>query len=563
LNTSLQYVGNLSYVRIGLAITVGLSASTAVLSQASSPARPSANSSVSPSNSAQGSCERLMKLELPHVTITAAHVEAAGTVQVAPSPPMQAPARCIVQAISHPTTDSNINIQVWLPVQGWNKRYQQIGNAGWAGIVQTPWLALANSLGYAAASTDDGHQGGLDAAFVIGHPEKLTDFGYRALRETTETAKAVIAAFYGEKPAHSYFNGCSDGGREAMMEAQRFPEDFDGILAGAPAADWSGLTTGHLWISGALMATPDSAIPLTKLPAIQAAAVAACDDKDGLRDGLVSNPQACHFDPAVLACKGADSPGCLTKPQVDALAKMYAGPKNPTTGAQMFPGLEAGTEATTWPAWVIADAPPHTLGFFFGMTYYTQAVYEGTPWSLQTMDFDKDVAYGKRKVGSVIDATNPDLRTFRDHGGKLIQYHGWGDAGIAPISSVDYYEKAGAFLAKYPDPRNDKAKAQSDFYRLFLIPGMGHCFSGNGPVNFGQFGATNDAGRGDPERDVLAALVRWVETGAAPDRLIGTGPAPGDPSKQITRPLYPYPAVTHYNGQGDPNDPANYTGVKP
>ena len=554
-----QFVARKPLVQISCALAIGLLGSNAVCAESKAQAAVGAGTS----SSVQAGCERLMGLRLPHGTITAAHVAPAGVVQVPPSPPEQAPARCIVEAVSHPTSDSNINIQVWLPLQGWNKRYQQVGNAGWAGVIQTPWLALENSLGYAAASTDDGHQGGLDAAFVVGHPEKLKDFGYRALRETTETAKAVIAAFYGQKPAYSYFNGCSDGGREALMEAERFPEDFDGILAGAPAADWSGLTTGHVWISEALLSTPESAIPLTKLPAIQAATVAACDGDDGIRDGLVSNPQACHFDPAVLLCKGADGAGCLTKPQVDALAKMYAGSRNPVSGAQIFPGLEPGSETTTWPAWVIADAPQHTLGFFFGMSYYTQAVFEGTPWSLQSMDFNKDVAFGEQKVGAVVNAINPDLRSFRDHGGKLIQYHGWGDAGIAPMSSVDYYQKTGSFLARYPDPRNEKAKAQSDFYRLFLIPGMGHCFSGNGPVNFGQAGATSEEGRGNPERDVLAALVRWVERGTAPDRLIGTGPNPVDPSKQITRPLYPYPAVTHYNGQGDPNDPANYSGVKP
>ncbi len=556
MNARLQCIRRLLFIPVALLLPSWPVGSTAVLAQANAQGAPAAT------NSLQESCARLLALALPHITITAAHAEPAGPVMSPPDPPVPAPARCVVRAISHPTSDSEITIEVWLPAQDWNKRYQQIGNAGWAGVIQTAALAGAARQGYAAAGTDDGHQGGLDAAFVVGHPEKLIDFGYRALHETTETAKAVIAAFYGQMPAHSYFNGCSDGGREALMEAQRFPEDFDGILAGAPANNWSRLTTGHVWDMEALTSSSGSAIPPAKLPAIQAAALAACDDKDGLRDGLISDPRACRFDPAILTCKGADGSDCLTTPQVEALAKIYAGPRNPVTGAQEFPGYEPGTETApnSWAGWIIADAPEHTIQYFFGTSFYKDAVFEGTPWSLKTMDFDKDVALGDQKAGAILNAVNPDLRSFRDHGGKLIQYHGWGDAAIAPMSSVDYYEMVRAFLAKYPDPRGAKPPSQSDFYRLFMAPGLGHCFGGVGPVNFGQLGSTNAEGRGDPERDVLAALVRWVETGAAPERLIGVGPAPGDPSKQLSRPLYPYPAVTRYKGQGDPNDVESFSG---
>jgi hypothetical protein len=524
-----------------------------------------ANPAEPPSKSTQDSCTHLRNLDLPQITITAARIEPAGPVKNPQGPALDAPARCIVQAISHPTSDSNITIEVWLPTQGWNHRYQQIGNAGWAGVIQTVALADATQRGYAAASTDDGHQGGRDASFVVGHPEKLVDFGYRALRETAVTAKAVIAAFYGQKAAHSYFNGCSDGGREALVEAQRFPEDFDGIIAGAPANNWSGLSTGHVWDMEALTSTPGSAISPAKLPAIHAAVLAACDAKDGLRDGLISDPRACHFNPAVLTCKGADGPECLTKPQVQALAKIYAGPRNPVTGAQEFPGYEPGTETAlnSWPGWIIADVPEHTIQYGFGMTYYKDAVFEGTPWSLQTMDFDKDFSLGEQKVGVVVSATSPDLRSFRDHGGKLIQYHGWGDAAIAPVSSIDYYDRVGDFLKKYPDPRSAKRQLESDFYRLFMVPGFGHCFGGVGPISFGQLGAVTAEGRGDPERDILAALVQWVESGIAPERLIGVGQGLIDPSKQLSRPFYPYPAVTRYRGQGDPNDAASFFAVKP
>jgi hypothetical protein len=568
LNTRLQCIRHLSFAPIALVATLWLFGSIAGLAQANAQGVPAANPAYpgSSSNSVQESCQRLLTLALPHITIMAAHIEAAGPVKATQGPPIQAPARCVVQAISRPTSDSDITIEVWLPTQGWNKRYQQTGNGGWAGAIQAANLAYATQRGYAAASTDNGHQGGItDASFVVGHPEKLVDFGYRALRETAETAKALIEAFYGQKPAHSYFNGCSDGGREALMEAQRYPEDFDGILAGAPANDWSHMSASHVWDTEALTSSVGSAIPPAKLPAIHAAVLAACDAKDGLRDGLISDPRACHFNPAILTCKGADGSECLTKSQVEALAKIYAGPRNPVTGAQEFPGYEPGTETApnSWAGWIIADVPEHSMEYGFGITYYKDAVFEHTPWSLQTMDFDKDVALADQKVGAIIDSTNTDLRSFRDHGGKLIQYHGWGDAAIAPMSSIDYYEQVGAFLAKYPDPRAAKPQSESDFYRLFMVPGLGHCSSGVGPVNFGQIESTGTEGRGDPERDILAALVQWVETGVAPERLIGVGPAPGDPSKQLSRPFYPYPAITHYNGQGDPNDAASFSGVKP
>ncbi len=566
MNHSLRRPRHPLSVLISFTATLCLFCSTGVLAQASQSTAPS-------SNSIEQSCAHLQSLVLPHITITAATIQPAGPL---PSPPAQsgpgpqAPARCVVKAISRPTSDSNINIEVWLPTQNWNKRYQQIGNAGWAGSIQTEALADALQRGYAAASTDDGHQNGTDAAFVVGHPEKLIDFGYRALRETAITAKAVIAAFYGQQAAHSYFNGCSDGGREALMEAQRFPEDFDGILAGAPANNWSHLLTGHAWDMQALASTPASNIPPAKLPAIHQAVLAACDAKDGLRDGLISDPRACHFDPAVLICKAADSSDCLTRPQVEALAKIYAGPRNPVTGAQIFPGYEPGTETSqnSWPGWIIADAPEHTIQYFFATSYFQDAVFERTPWTLKTMDFDKDVALADQKVGAVVSSINPDLRTFRDHGGKLIQYHGWGDGAIAPRNSINYYEQVGAFLAKYPDPRSSRSQPESDFYRLFMIPGMGHCFAGSGPVNFGQLVAQTSDGRGDPERDILAALVQWVESGIAPEKIIGTGPSPADssptdPSKTISRPIYPYPTLTRYNGQGDPDNAASFSPQKP
>jgi feruloyl esterase len=406
-------------------------------------------------------------------------------------------------------------------------------------------------LGFAIAGTDDGHEGGGGAAWAIGHPEKLIDFGYRAVHQTSVQAKAIVRAFYGKEAARSYFVGCSDGGREALMEAQRFPDDFDGIIAGAPANDWSHHFTGFVWNEQVLMKDASSMIPPEKLPAIQAAALKACDRLDGVADGLIEDPRACHFDPAVLACKGADSSDCLTASQVEALRKIYSGPTNPRTGKQIFPGYPPGTEAVpgTWAPWIIPTGKNQAIQFMFGNTYYGQAVFEDPKWDFRALNFDTDVAFGDEKAGSVLNSDNPDLRSFRARGGKLIQYHGWGDAAIAPMISIQYYERVREFMTRFPDARTDAAKPVQDFYRLFMVPGMGHCGGGIGPNSFGN----NASANADPEKNVFAALERWVEKGVAPEKLIGTGKVVGEPAKSLTRPLCPYPQVAKYNGSGDPN----------
>src|SRR5580692_3821486 len=277
---------------------------------------------------AQQTCESLTSLKLSHTTVSAATTAAATS---------NIPAHCAIQATARPTSDSEIKFELWLPLSGWNGKYLQAGNGGWAGTVPVGSLAEPLRRGFAAAGTDDGHSGGT-AEWAIGHPEKLADFGYRAVHETRVQSIAIVDAFYGKETSHNYFVGCSDGGREALMEAQRFADDFDGIIAGAPANYWTHLVTEGLWYEHALLDDPAATIPPGKLPAIQKAAVAQCDALDGVKDGLIEDPRTCHFDPGVLACKGADTPECLTAPQLGALRKIYAGPKNPRTGEQLFPG---------------------------------------------------------------------------------------------------------------------------------------------------------------------------------------------------------------------------------
>jgi feruloyl esterase len=515
---------------------------------------------------AQHACTDLKGLDLPHTEVTSAAVATEGPIPLPPvfgnTDPIVAPERCEVQAITRPTKDSEIRIELWLPVTGWNGKYLQIGNGGWAGSINRAGLIGPLKRGYAVAATDNGHvSDGLvpGASWAIGHPEKLVDFGHRAVHETSVQAKAILAAYFGRGQERSYFHGCSDGGREALMEAQRYPEDFEGIIAGAPANNWSRLFTGFVWNERVLAENP---IPPAKLAAVQAAALAVCDALDDVKDGLIEDPRACNFDPGTMVCEAGDSSNCLTEGQVTTLRRIYGGPTNPRTGEPIFPGYPIGTEAVAggWVPWIVpAAAQAPSIQASFGNSYYGHAVFEQADWDFRTLDFDRDVAFGEAKAGPVLNATSPDLRSFRANGGKLIQYHGWGDAAITAVSSIDYYESVRTFLDRFPDPRSE-TRDVVDFYRLFLVPGMGHCSGGIGPNSFGN---GFSSGRIDAEHDLLSALEAWVERDRAPERLIGTGTAVNAPAATLTRPLCPYPQTARYLGRGDPNDAANFRCAMP
>jgi feruloyl esterase len=510
---------------------------------------------------AQQPCPQLAStLRLAKIEVRSAQIQPAR--QAASNVPA-APERCVVQATARPTKDSEIQIEVWLPVNNWNGKYLQSGNGGWAGAIPLGPLAHGASRGYATAATDNGHKASgpesSPAAWAVGHPEKLIDFGHRALQQTTHVAKAAIEAFYGRPAARAYFVGCSDGGREALMEAQRYPEDFDGIIAGAPANDWTRLFTGFIWNEQALATAP---IPVTKLPAIQNAVLAACDKNDGVADGLIENPASCQFNPEVLACKSnEDNDTCLTQRQIVALKKIYEGPRHPETRSQIFPGYPPGHEATpgAWAPWIIPTATnPTSIQASFGNSFYGQAVFERSTWDFKTLNFDTDLKLALEKAAPATDSTSPDLRSFRANGGKLIQYHGWADAAISPFSSIHYYEKVRAFLATYPSKEGNNSKIE-DFYRLFMVPGMGHCGGGYGPNSFGQgIGPP----RQDPDHDAILALERWVEQGVAPERFIASGIAGlkvNDKAQPVTRPLCVYPKVATFNGAGDPAQAQSFT----
>jgi hypothetical protein len=493
-------------------------------------------------------CASLSELQLPGATITMAQSLPAGPLASAGGTVRVAAAFCRVALTLKPSEDSDIHVEVWLPSSGWNGKFQGIGNGGFAGSIDFNSLASAVAHGYAAGSTDTGHQaGGTDAAWALNHPEKIADFGYRAIHETAEAAKGVIFAFYGAAPKRSYFNSCSNGGRQALMEAERYPADYDGIAAGAPANYWTHLLTTAIYNLQAI-SEPGSAIAASKLPAIEGAALAACDALDGVKDGVVENPAQCHFDPGILLCKGPETDACLTAPQIAALRKIYAGAKT-SKGEPVLPGFSPGGEAEPggWEQWITGAGGNPSLQDAFGTNFFKYMVYDNAAWDFKTSATDQNVKLADERMASTLNATDPDLKKFESRGGKLILYHGWSDAAIPPQNTVDYYRSVVKKMG---------SKDAAAFVRLFMVPGWEHCGGGAGPNVFGQ----SSVPRADADHDIEAALERWVEQGAAPEQVIASKVKPGTnpPVVVRTRPLCAYPRTAHWKGSGSTDDAANF-----
>ena len=509
------------------------------------------------------SCERIAQLQVPNATITLAQTTPAGTfsgpAQVVTGRDLSSfykalPAFCRVEVTARPTSDSEIKIALWMPLFNWNGKFQGLGNGGFAGLIDYQQIGAAMKLGYAAAATDTGHTGSpVDAAWAAGHPEKVIDFGYRGVHEMTRVSKAIIQAFYGNGPKHSYFAGCSDGGREALMEAQRFPEDYDGILAGAPANNWVPLLTSSVWNTQALTLKPESFIPQATIPMIAAAVVAACDSLDGVRDGILNDPRKCHFDPATIECKaGEDAGHCLTAPQVMALKKLYAGTPD-SKDHIVFPGYLPGAETGPggWGTWITGPAPARSLMAFFGTGFFSYFVYEKPNWDYKTFTVTIDMKAAEQKTAAALNATDPNLKPFAAHGGKLIVYHGWNDPAISAKNTLDYYNAVEAKMGH----------AVGSFMRLYMAPGVQHCGGGPGPDTFGQSISSTVA---DAKHNLHIALEQWVEGGSAPSTIIASKfPNDDESHASMTRPLCPYPESAKYKGSGDTNDAANFVCAKP
>jgi tannase/feruloyl esterase len=510
-------------------------------------------------------CAALARLALPQAKVTSAATVAAGAFtppgDVAPwllgdaAVYKALPAFCRVTVQAAPSADSDIAIEVWLPQGGWNGRFRGQGNGGFAGEIAFGGLAAAVRQGYATAATNTGHSGqATDARWALGHPEKVVDFGYRGIHVMTEVGKAAAEAFYGRKPQRSYFASCSNGGRQALMEAQRFPGDYDGIVAGAPANAWTRLLTKSLADAQATTLDPASYIPSAKLPAIAKAVNGACDARDGVADGVVGDPPRCAFDPASLLCTSAESDACLTAPQVAALRALYAGARD-SKGGRIFPGYVPGAEEGRggWGPWITGPAPGRSLLFAFAVGYFSNIVYEKADWDYRSAKLELAFAAAEEKTARALNATDPDLSAFRARGGKLIVYHGWNDPAISAVSAVEYHDSVVARMGR----------AETDaFVRLYMVPGMQHCNDGPGPNSFGQ-GGLDPAD--DPGRNVIAAVEQWVEKGTAPTAIVATKYSEGEGPRRVeaTRPLCPQPQVAKYNGKGDPKDAASFTCAGP
>lgn len=504
---------------------------------------PGPGSRIAAQSAPTGACAGLIGQKLPNTTITTAHAVTSGSFTPPGSavPIANLPAFCRVAGVIAPTTESQIRFEVWLPLERWNGKFAGVGNGGWAGTISFGPLAEQVRRGYAAASTNTGHEatGGPDAArFAFEKPEQLIDFAYRAHHETALKAKAITQAFYQRAPQRAYFIGCSSGGYEGLMAAQRFPADYDGIVAGMPANNWTRLMAGDFHASLAVFKGGVNNLPTSALGLLHRAVLAACDSKDGVVDGVLEDPRLCAFDPGVLSCKaGQAADSCLTPPQVEAARRVYGGLKDPTTGAQLYPGLVPGSE----PFWPNRDpANP----FAIPVAHYKWLVFADPAWNWTSFDFSDPADYqahqkGEATFAPLLNATNPDLTSFRQRGGKLLQYHGWNDQLITPLNSIDYYESVLSFFGAGRDRARTLQEVQT-FYRLFMAPGMAHCGGGSGPNTF----------------DMLAALEQWVEQGIAPERIVATRVVNGVVDR--LRPLCAYPKVAVYSGKGDTNDAANF-----
>ena len=522
-----------------------------------------------PRPAAAASCEQLAASQLPDTTIVRADMVEAGAFMPPANPQAQAPAGgrggrgaapaaegegapapaargaggggggrgnpfatlpsfCRVVATVKPTSDSDIQIEVWMPASNWNGKFQSAGGAAGANSAiggGINFQAMANSVraGYATAGTDNGHQGAT-LAFAAGHPEKLVDFGYRATHEMTVKAKTLIEAFYGNGPRYSYWNACAAGGRQGLSEAQRYPADYDGVVVAAPANNWSRLQMWSMWVNQVANKNPAGVIPAAKYPAIHQAVVEQCDALDGVKDGIIENPTRCHPRLELLACKGEDTAQCLTPAQIDTANAIYAPAMDAQTRRVVYPAMVPGTELG-W-AGLAGPNPP-----YYATETFKYLVFSDPMWTpaARPINLGADVASADRTAAAV-SAVNPDLSAFFARGGKLIQYHGWTDPLIAPGDSVDYYTSVRAKVGARVD----------ESYRLFMVPGMNHCQGGEGADNI----------------NMQPAIEAWVEHGQAPQSVTAAKLVGGQP--QRTHLLCPYPQEAVFKGSGSTDEAASF-----
>lgn len=463
---------------------------------------------------AGGRC-RIERLQPPPgVELVEARQLAAGPLVAPDGTKPTIPETCRIRGIARPTPASRIAFELWLPATGWNGRYYQLGNGGFAGNIHLPSLAAEAARGNAAASTDTGHNGtGFDASWAVGQPEKVVDYGHRSIKATSDAARALIAAYYGRPARHRYFAGCSNGGRQALMAAARYPGDWDGILAGAPANPWTVQLAALAAIQHQLRASPDAWLSPPKLAAIQRAALATCTGKAGVIDGVAGDPQQCRFEPSTIQCRGAERNDCLTAAQIQSVRVLQRAGYEPTSAA--VPG--------SWGEWVVQPDPdkPSQLTFATEAMRHLARRPEWTP-----SNFDPRDGAALQPLNAVLNVRADELAGFRARGGRIISYFGWADPLIAPRLGTRFYTEVAA--------ANGGPSRTQSFYRLFMVPGMTHCQGGAGPTSFGQ-SIPAPAAYDDARHDVRRALEAWVEKGVPPESIVAA-----QPGASATRSLVPF-----------------------
>ncbi|WP_395496001.1 tannase/feruloyl esterase family alpha/beta hydrolase [Acetobacter sp. KSO5] len=498
-----------------------------------------------PTNAHATSCADLARQALPDTTFTTVQTVEAGQWQapqtqltrIMSAPGMNVagkptrgstPAFCRVAATLHPSSDSAIRIEVWMPLKGWNGRFLGVGNFGWAGSLMYQGMETGVSEGYAVASTDTGHdsstpegQGGL---FTLGHPEKMVDYAYRADHLMTTTAKTLIHSFYGQNASHAYWIGCSLGGLEGLIEAKRFPEDYDGIVVGAPPNPIVNFNAEQLWAGWMSYHNPALGVPREKFQLLNKAVMNACATPVGKKQGFLDEPDACHFEPKDLLCKGADTSSCLTASEVQSAEQIYQGPVNPRTHQVLFPGPAKGSEDG-----FSADGK----AFPVALDLFKYAAFQNPNWDWTTLNWDTDIAKATQAVGPLLHVDD-NLTPFFRHGGKLLMYIGWND-GHNPEQLADYYQAV----------MKNAGGSAKDAMRLITIPGMGHCYGGAGCDTFSKLGAIDN----------------WASNQTAPDKLIAARVEDGKVTR--TRTLCAWPAVARYDGKGSMDDAASFACVTP
>ena len=488
-------------------------------------------------------CAALASAVLSGARVESAHSDTTGTVAGGRGLAITGvPGFCRVRGLATPTPRSHIHFEAWLPLSNWNGRIQMIGNVGYSSSINVNELARLVRQGAAAVATDTGHEGG-ELDFGYGNDDAIADWGSRAVHESIVSAKALAARFYGRAPRYSYFAGCSTGGHQALMEAQRYPADFDGILAGHPGNNRTNLNFGFLWQFLANHERGDNSHPILTAPdltLVNRAAIKLCDAVDGVADGVIADPRQCKFAPVQLRCTAGKTPDCLSDRQVRALDQMYAGARRRDTGESIYPGWPVGSEAPEgaggWHAYWANPARPEEPQ---RVDYFRHWVFNDPGWNWWSFDWGKGVDIARARMAPLVDAVSPDLSAFERRGGKIILYQGWSDPVVSAYDTIAYYKRMTAAT-----PR------AASFSTLFLVPGMGHCTGGPGATDF--FSGT------DASENISLALQDWVEKGAKPGRILAVHRQTRETANSFSRPICAWPRRAQYKGRGNTADAANF-----